>query len=486
MFGIFSDPETSSPGITEGIDASELQQPPPVDINPETEVLFAAELARLSIKERDEMLQDIHGVADVQEEDPESAERSFRALEEELSQLPPAKTSAYLHARQMDESYVTKRDFLIMFLRATSFDPSAAASLVASFFQAKAELFGMDKLARDIEYGDLDEDDIRCLESGYAQILSGRDRAGRTIFFVMPMIRKYRTVQNRLRASYMVLMHALRDEETQRTGMVGIAYNVGAQYTSDREAVWKMAKLVGSLPTNFRGMHYCYDNERVKFLFNLAMFVWERQTRIRCRTHNGSDMECVYDLMTFGIPADVLPVLPSGDYRLEAHQDYCKRLRKWSEKSRDGVKRVILPNSLDVLLGRGKPLQRHPGNIRYHHIVDSFHGQYEKAQKLEKTTLSKLIVEKIKNTGGRFMKQDEIGWVEIDDEAARYKVSHTFRNHRIAERKKNGKAAENRRKMEDDTDLSMMSEQFMPGETEDLIAGFVPKRRRLSDVSRLS
>jgi hypothetical protein len=85
----------------------------------------------------------------------------------------------------------------------------------------------------------------------------------------------------------MVLMHCLRDEETQRTGMVAVAYNVGAAYASDREAVWTMAKLVGDLPTKFCGIHYCYDNERVKMLFSIAMFVWEKHARIRCRIHYG-------------------------------------------------------------------------------------------------------------------------------------------------------------------------------------------------------
>lgn len=30
----------------------------------------------------------------------------------------------------------------------------------------------------------------------------------------------------------MVLMHCLRDEETQKNGMVGVAYNVGSSFTS--------------------------------------------------------------------------------------------------------------------------------------------------------------------------------------------------------------------------------------------------------------
>ena len=36
------------------------------------------------------------------------------------------------------------------------------------------------------------------LESGYAQVLNKRDRAGRAIFMLMPMIRRYKTLQNRV------------------------------------------------------------------------------------------------------------------------------------------------------------------------------------------------------------------------------------------------------------------------------------------------
>lgn len=51
-----------------------------------------------------------------------------------------------------------------------------------------------------------------------------------------------------------------------------------------------MAKLVAALPTNVKAMHYCYDNEKVKMLFSIAMFVWERSTRIRCRLHYGRSL----------------------------------------------------------------------------------------------------------------------------------------------------------------------------------------------------
>lgn len=143
--------------------------------------------------------------------------------------------------------------------------------------------------------------------------------------------------------------------------------------------------------------------------------------------------------MTFGIPSDTLPILPTGDRRLEGHQQFIQKIRRL-ETLNDNIQRILIPGTCDVLLGRGKPLQKHSGNLRYHLIVESFQDRYETASKLEKTNISKEIVEEIKRSGGRFLKQDKCGWVEIDDDDARYKVSHTFRNHRIAARAAQKKA----------------------------------------------
>jgi hypothetical protein len=41
-----------------------------------------------------------------------------------------------------------------------------------------------------------------------------------------------------------------------------------------------------------------------------------------------------------------------------------------------------LPN--DVLFGRGRPLQSHHGNLRFHRIINKFREQYKNARKSEK------------------------------------------------------------------------------------------------------
>lgn len=93
-------------------------------------------------------------------------------------------------------------------------------------------------------------------------------------------------------------MFALKDEETQKRGVVGVAYNVGREHTKDREAVWKAAKIVSILPIRFMGVHYCFDDENLRLLFSLAMFVFNKNARIRCRLHCGTDMECIWKLVS--------------------------------------------------------------------------------------------------------------------------------------------------------------------------------------------
>jgi hypothetical protein len=197
-------------------------------------------------------------------------------------------------------------------------------------------------------------------------------------------------------------------------------------------------------------------------------------------------MECIYNLMTFGIASDVLPITPAGELKLEAHQEFVRRLRIESELS-DDVHRIIIPGTYDVLLGRGKPLQKHPGNLCYHHTIETYQGRYENAQKLEKTQISKFIVQKMKEDGGRFLKQDDAGWVEIDDDSARYKVSHTFRNHRIAARVQEKKALAVEEKAttlcrkHDESDSEQSTSYGVKTE-----CTLHQKRRRVGDASEIS
>ena len=214
-----------------------------------------------------------------------------------------------------------------------------------------------------------------------------------------------------------------------------------------------------------------WDSVSECMVFNTARFVnianvsLSYSTSLPSSTHIYS-IECTYTLMTFGIPAEVLPVEPMGDLRIQRHVDWLNMRRQHeasmknnnsSTEANQGA-RVVVPGPYDVLLGRGKPLQKHPGNLRYHRLVDSYKEEYDQAQKIQKTNIALSIVQKIKDYQGRFLKQDDTGqWRTVDDDTARYKVAHTFRNHRIAARAQQQKREEEAKKHSRPPNEDMMS-----------------------------
>ena len=46
------------------------------------------------------------------------------------------------------------------------------------------------------------------------------------------------------------------------------------------------------------------------------------------------------------------------------------------------------------------------------------------------------IVRAVQNNSGRFLSQDDVGWLVVSDEVARQKVGHTFRTLRSTKNKK--------------------------------------------------
>jgi hypothetical protein len=89
----------------------------------------------------------------------------------------------------------------------------------------------------------------------------------------------------------------------------------------------------------------------------------------------------------------------------------------------------------DVLCGKGKPIQKHPGNKLLRLLIDKNCHRYNKAPRLERRAIANEIVQGIKSSigklPGRFLRfcesAEQAGWREVSDAAAIDKVSHCFR-----------------------------------------------------------
>jgi hypothetical protein len=157
----------------------------------------------------------------------------------------------------------------------------------------------------------------------------------------------------------------------------------------------------------------------------------------------GDCKELHYQLMTFGIPTQLLPINNAGDYNLE-HVHLFWKSRSALERSQlvtptthssisnciDQSYVTVVPGPLDVLLGRDKVAQNHTGNIRYLHLIESYMDQYEAAQRRDKKKIAIAVSDVVTNTGGRFLEFNGNVWFEVDNAIVIEKASTAFRSRR--------------------------------------------------------
>lgn len=161
------------------------------------DALLARELNRLSMQEREQVLYEVHGVAEAVDEQPDFVNKSLCQLDIELDKIQGK--AAYDQALLLDPQYVRNLNFLLKLLRSSRFDAKGAAVRMVRYFQCKLELFGTEKLVKDIQLADLSSEDVACLSSGFLQVLPMRDRAGRAICFFNPSLRGNVTMNSRVR-----------------------------------------------------------------------------------------------------------------------------------------------------------------------------------------------------------------------------------------------------------------------------------------------
>lgn len=159
----------------------------------------------------------------------------------------------------------------------------------------------------------------------------------------------------------------------------------------------------------------------------------------------GNKLECQRRLQTFGIPTTVMPLRTSD---MDSAKDTWKKRLKY--ESMDPATRplcVFVPGHLDILLGRGRRCQEHSGNMRLRNLVEDCKPVYDNASRKEKTLISQEIVDNVKKNSHHFLKDEDEGWVEVDDNIARLKVSHTFRDVVKDAKKKDGDGSDSERSL---------------------------------------
>ena len=71
----------------------------------------------------------------------------------------------------------------------------------------------------------------------------------------------------------------------------------------------------------------------------------------------------------------------SGDKKVDKHKELLKSVGAIENQGNLDDNVVIVPSQTDVLLGRGKPIQNHPGNMRLSLIVETVLKHYEESSR---------------------------------------------------------------------------------------------------------
>jgi hypothetical protein len=167
--------------------ATEVRDKLSADTLSAVQSLLALDLNKISLNEREQVFEDLHGVSDTIDESPEFVACCLAELEAEIAKI--RYRDAYLAAANKDSSYTNSRNLRLKFLRAEQFDSKKAAVRLVGFFERKLEVFGPDSLARDLLISDLDEEDQECLQCGLLTLVPATDMAGRGITTWIPMPR---------------------------------------------------------------------------------------------------------------------------------------------------------------------------------------------------------------------------------------------------------------------------------------------------------
>jgi len=89
------------------------------------------------------------------------------------------------------------------------------------------------------------------------------------------------------------------------------------------------------------------------------------------------------------------------------------------------------PKDIDVIISKGTSAVNHQGNKYFKRIVQLNLQKYASfSARKDKTNMIRSILHQIRSNGGNFVKQDSDSgmWSEVDDIAAREKISQAFRN----------------------------------------------------------
>jgi len=405
--------------------------------------LLAKEFLTLAFKDRNAIHEEIHGVSCLTpEETPDSIHSSLEKLDYEISKIPVEDKTMYSLSQnrygskkssEKGGSYVNDTDFRVKFIRILAFDSAKAARKLVTFLDVVVDLFGEYALQRPIRLSDFSEEELQVFRVGNLQLLPFRDRSGRRIIAGVEGLGLQFNTRLRFKILYYLLWTAAEDFETQSKGIVVIIWpvpHVAMEHFKQRDQDIQLQKkwLFGT-PVRVAAFHFCVPaNPFVNALRMLLVLTLNKVMRSRLKFHVGQAIELQYRVKSYGIPIDHIPLTGTGNVKTQNLRVWMKvrsALEYPTEESTGTI--VECPGSNDVLFRPSKLIKGHPGNVKFHSLIEYYHEEG-----LGITAASKKIIADIIKGNGRILVWEKRGWWQVvtDPGQMKFKVSVSYRDYK--------------------------------------------------------
>mmetsp|Transcript_22405 Transcript_22405/g.48756 ORF Transcript_22405/g.48756 Transcript_22405/m.48756 type:complete len:531 (-) Transcript_22405:79-1671(-) len=461
------------------------------------EQVLSNELAKLSMNEHEEAMFDVVGLRNNAEEDAAFLDTKLAELDQELRKISGSRKKAYEAACKLNPEYVQGRKFRLTFLRSKQFDPKKAAGVIINHFYLKKKVFAdypSEFYGREVKFTDLGPGAQEIVEGGYAQVSQSNDAAGRPVIYFSTAFNVDWAMESTKQALWYFWTCRSRNENAQRNGEVAVAYceqprRFNLKYM---ELGFFVQRLKNAFPVEIQAVHCCGASMSASVFWSAHKLIMDNFTRFRTKEHSGTLEEINFALQTYGVNTDNSPMQPDNTFDTTFYKKWLGAQKQY-EESNSSRQATLVPHRFDVLFGKTKLCTHHPGTIRCQLLVDMHWEEYDKQSRAEKGLIADKIVNIVQESGGRFLKWEggiaTGAWVEVDDKAAREKVTHFFRSRRSKKQKSQNQARTSapKRGIDNATETDTVdSIAMVPWSTESSDASLFSKRMRAPEIDNIS
>lgn len=266
---------------------------------------------------------------------------------------------------------------------------------------------------------------------------------------------------SQIRVTYYIFYNLLVSlPEVQTKGLSGVYYDTakpGEKFIQlGFNAQMTILAVTASIPFRHSSMHMCLKGKGNLVLNNavigIMMNAFPRYARVRTRLHYGSDTELRYQLQSHGISLETCPVDWRGEARPEVlnlwYEDHLAQIESIDHSENEEINdassgsestgnsifstttatRTPTVRPTDVLLGRGKGYQNHPGNIQFRECLQDYCDNYDEAHRHKRRRIARDVAQILTETGVRFLKLNgNMEWIESDHVTVEDKITQLFR-----------------------------------------------------------